>query len=121
MYEVNVYTTLGLLVAATAVYLVVGWIYVAFFHPLSIYPGPKLYAASAIPYSFHILRGELPFKVLQLHEKYGEVVRISPWELSYNSVQAWHEIYGHVRGDKKLSFQKDPKYWGPNITGHSSL
>lgn len=121
MLDLTVANSIGLVAACAALYLVLGWINSAFFHPLSGYPGPKLYAASAIPYSYHILRGQLPFKILELHKKYGDTVRISPWELSYTSPQAWQEIYGHVRGEKKLSFQKDPKYWGPNITGHSSL
>jgi hypothetical protein len=36
----------------------------------------------------------LPFSVKELHDAYGSVVRIAPDELSYNSPEAWQDIYG---------------------------
>lgn len=45
-----------------------------------------------------------------LHEKYGSVVRVSPNELAYNSVQAWEDIYGHRPGH--ANFHKDPIHVG---------
>jgi cytochrome P450 len=46
----------------------------------------------------------------QVHEKYGTVVRISPNELAFNSVQAWTDVYGHKTGRVDLS--KDPIHVG---------
>lgn len=43
-------------------------------------------------------RGDLTFKLLPLHEKYGPVVRIAPDELSFTHEDAWKDIYGHRVG-----------------------
>lgn len=45
-----------------------------------------------------------------LHDKYGSVVRLSPNELSFNTVQAWTDIYGHRPG--RLDLAKDPIHVG---------
>lgn len=45
-----------------------------------------------------------------LHDKYGPVVRVSPTELHFNSVQAWEDIYGHRIGHP--NFHKDPVHVG---------
>jgi hypothetical protein len=44
-------------------------------------------------------RGDLAFKLLPLHEKYGPVVRIAPDELSFTHPDAWKDIYGHRVGN----------------------
>lgn len=63
-------------------------------HPLRQYPGPWLWAISRIPYSYYCASGHGHRKILQLHEKYGDVVRVAPGELSYCSPEAWKEIFG---------------------------
>ena len=40
-----------------------------------------------------MVRGELPHRVKQLHEQYGEVVRVAPRELSIIDPAAWKDIY----------------------------
>ncbi|KAK1633226.1 cytochrome P-450 [Colletotrichum phormii] len=69
-------------------------IYNVYFHPLSRYPGPRLWAASRLPWNTVNLQGNLAWKIRELHEKYGPVVRIAPDELSYTSSTAWKKIYG---------------------------
>jgi hypothetical protein len=81
---------------------VISRLYSAFLHPLSKYPGPKLWALSTIPYEIHFFRGDLPYAVSELHEKYGPVVRISPNELSYIMEDAWNDIYGKFSGKPQL-------------------
>lgn len=81
-------------------------IYNVFFHPLSSYPGPKLYAASNIPQTIRKIKGTHAYHLKEFHDIYGEVVRISPNELSYNSAEAWNAIYGHVKGTKTKSYEK---------------
>ena len=50
-----------------------------------------------------------------LHEKYGEVVRITPGELSFISESAWKEIYGYHHG--RPTYIKAPrKFQFPNNT-----
>ena len=71
------------------------------------YPGPKLWTASNIPASFHNLCGRLPYAIKEFHDIYGDAVRIGPSHLSHISSDAWDDIYGHIRGRKTKSFQKD--------------
>lgn len=84
-------------------------VYAAYFHPLSKVPGPKLSALTRIPYIRHLLRGSTVDSLVDLHKKYGEVVRISPNEVSFTSGEtAWPEIYGFRTGKMKghLNMQK---------------
>ncbi|KAI8302091.1 Cytochrome P450 monooxygenase alt3 [Colletotrichum sp. SAR11_240] len=68
--------------------------YNIYFHPLRHYPGPRLWAISRLPWNLVNLKGSLAFRIRELHEQYGPVVRIAPDELSYTSSTAWKKIYG---------------------------
>ncbi|KAL1640058.1 hypothetical protein SLS58_007325 [Diplodia intermedia] len=70
-------------------------IYNIYFHPLHNFPGPKLAAASKIPYALNRCRGLQSKWTKAMHDKYGEVVRLAPDQLSFTSVEAWRDIYGH--------------------------
>ncbi|KAF4805891.1 Trichothecene C-15 hydroxylase [Colletotrichum siamense] len=63
-------------------------------HPLRKFPGPRLWAASRIPFAVTCATGQGHRKILQLHEKYGDIVRVAPDELVFCSPDAWKEIYG---------------------------
>ncbi|KAF2841015.1 cytochrome P450 monooxygenase [Patellaria atrata CBS 101060] len=92
------------------IYLVGLITYRLYFHPLAKFPGPKANAISPIPGIRSLLRGRLPLDNKLLHDKYGSVVRVSPNELSYNSTQAWEDIYGHRQGLQNM--HKDPIHVG---------
>ncbi|KAH8655306.1 cytochrome P450 [Xylariales sp. PMI_506] len=83
--------------------------YNVFFHPLRKYPGPKLWAASQIPWLWTILGGKTHREIWKLHTKYGPVVRIGPNELSYAQPEAWESIMGH-RKHGHVENLKDPNY-----------
>jgi hypothetical protein len=70
-------------------------IYNIFFHPLRHYPGPLLGRATAIYYIHYKVSGLQHVKEKEWHDTYGEVVRISPNYLSYNSAKAWMDIAGN--------------------------
>ncbi|KAI7911434.1 hypothetical protein M9X92_010530 [Pyricularia oryzae] len=90
------FSLVGFGIVSYVVYLaVVRPIYNVFFHPLSKYPGPKSWAASRIPYVLSSTGGHLQYKLLELHCKYGDVVRIAPNELSYVRPDAWKQVMGH--------------------------
>src|SRR5580700_6547575 len=72
-------------------------IYRVYFSPLSAYPGPKAWAISDLPRSYHLLKGDIPYKYAELHAKYGTVVRVGPTFLSYSTPDAWNDIYARVR------------------------
>lgn len=69
-------------------------IYNAFFHPLRKYPGPFFAGVTRAYYLYWDVGGRSHWKVKEWHEKYGDVVRIAPDELSYTDGQAWTTIYG---------------------------
>ncbi|KAI4282014.1 MAG: hypothetical protein L6R38_003271 [Xanthoria sp. 2 TBL-2021] len=103
--------TLGLLV-------VLGYcIYNVTFHPLRRFPGPKLWAASRIPWCYYQYRGQLHHRLLQLHTKYGHTVRVAPNELSYTHEGAWKKIYGH----RKEEMGKDPIFRLHTPTGAQNI
>ena len=61
---------------------------------------------SRLPYCWKLLRGNLPYDILRLHEKYGDVVRIAPDELAYSNATAWKEIMGHNPSGEELAKSK---------------
>lgn len=48
------------------------------------------------------MRGTLPFDMLELHKRYGDVVRIAPDELAFSHPDAWKDIMGHKKGEQEL-------------------
>ena len=95
-------------------------LYNIFLHPLSTYPGPKIAAASQIPWVWHTVSGRLPHWIKQLHDRFdSDVIRISPNELSYINPSAWKDIHGSRPGH--LSFEKDPGVYMIPPNGTASL
>lgn len=77
-------------------------VYNLFFHPLKHIPGPLLARATAFPYVYKIRTGEMHSWLQEQHEKYGEVVRVAPQEVSFISAEtAWSDIYGFRTGKYK--------------------
>ncbi|KAF6220920.1 hypothetical protein HO133_002600 [Letharia lupina] len=96
------------------VYLVSKAIDAIYFNALRHVPGPKLNALSMIPYARHLLAGTTVENTVKLHEKYGEMVRISPNEVSFISAEtAFPDIYGFRTGKLKghLNMAKDPVWY----------
>ncbi|KYG41641.1 hypothetical protein M433DRAFT_75432 [Acidomyces richmondensis BFW] len=78
-------------------------IYNVFLHPLARFPGPLINKISWLPTVMWTLRGRMPMETRRLHNKYGPVVRLSPKELSFNTLQAWNDIYSHRAGREDLN------------------
>lgn len=94
-------------------------IYNLFFHPLRKYPGPKLMAASRLPYMFGIISGRYPQTIKKLHEQHGEVVRVAPDELSFTDGRAWKIIYGTRPGHSQKP--KDLRFYSPGAAPAPSI
>lgn len=83
-----------------------------YLHPLSKYPGPILAGATKIPVAYVTWNGTLSHWQLALHERYdGDVVRISPDELSFISPSAWKDMYANRQGGIN-PFAKDMVIFG---------
>ncbi|KAK4544572.1 hypothetical protein LTR36_004144 [Oleoguttula mirabilis] len=109
---------LGLLATAALASVILWGIRNVYYHPLSRYPGPKLWAAYRIPYVVRNIQGVLPFKVLELHKRYGPVVRIAPDELAYTDPEGWSDIYGLQPG--RIQNAKDKYAYSPLEPGWDS-
>lgn len=105
---------MGLLLLAAVLlpfYLVGLGIYRLYFHPLAGVPGPKFAALTQWYESyfelFHKgLGGQYTFRIRQLHEEYGPIVRISPGEVHIDDPDFYSNIYTYKRGlDKPASLQ----------------
>ncbi|CAG7558796.1 unnamed protein product [Fusarium equiseti] len=98
----------GLAIFATALvlYTTIRTIYNVFFHPLSKVPGPKLYAVTQLPYLWNITRGQWMYRLSDLHDQYGPVVRYAPNDVSFITADAYKNIYGHKTAGAKI-FEKD--------------
>ncbi|KAI2616499.1 cytochrome P450 [Hypoxylon sp. NC1633] len=87
----------------------ISWIHNVYFHPLSGFPGPLLARASLLWRFIHTGSGKVHLSIEKLHRKYGPVVRMSPNELSFASVESWKAIYGHPAPGKPIPI-KAPFY-----------
>ncbi|KAK2747755.1 hypothetical protein FQN57_001785 [Myotisia sp. PD_48] len=83
--------------AITAIFFYLGGlcVYRLFFHPLAKFPGPKLAAVTRYYEAYYdiIQNGQYTFKIKELHEKYGPIIRISPFELHINDSDFHKQLY----------------------------
>lgn len=57
------------------------------------------------------MRGTLPFDMLEMHRKYGDIVRVAPDELAFSHPDAWNDIMGHKQG--ALEMEKASWFYRP--------
>ena len=89
-------------------------VYNILFHPLCKYPGSILAASTSIPLLYACFTGNIVKWTHAQRQRYGEVVRVSPNELSFINPDAWKDIYGH-RTAGKPNFRKEMKFYGPDL------
>ncbi|EZF31052.1 hypothetical protein H109_05539 [Trichophyton interdigitale MR816] len=85
-------------------------LYNIFLHPLRNYPGPILDVASQLIYSYHMVKGDSTKYIASLHERYGDVVRVGPRELSYISPSANRTIFAG-KSNEDTVYEKNPVIW----------
>ncbi|KAF2870695.1 cytochrome P450 [Massariosphaeria phaeospora] len=93
--------------AAACAYVVVGAIYRLHFSPVATFPGPRL-AALTYWYEFYydvIRKGSYTWRIQDLHDKYGPVVRINPQEIHVNDAAFYDSVYvGSSRRTEKWNY-----------------
>ncbi|KAH0593199.1 hypothetical protein MHUMG1_08921 [Metarhizium humberi] len=92
--------------------------YNLYLHPLRNFRGPRIAASSFLYYLYWVFSGKLHAHIKDLHDEYGDVVRISPNMLVYRNVQVWKDVYGH-RKHGAPAFMKDPEFYPDTPTGHT--
>ncbi|KAB2573234.1 Cytochrome P450 monooxygenase gsfF [Lasiodiplodia theobromae] len=85
-------------------YVLITIIYRIFFHPLHRIPGPFPAKFTELWRTRKYLAGNWHSDILELHRKYGPVVRISPNEVSFVDKEALAQVYGYTKSAKKTSW-----------------
>lgn len=85
------------------------------FHPLARIPGPFLWRASRLPFIRSFLSGNLVTDVRKLHEKYGDIVRIAPDEVSFAHEDIWHDAFGRNPLPRNPTFFQTPRGQPDNL------
>ncbi|KAJ5468639.1 Cytochrome P450E-classgroup I [Penicillium sp. IBT 31633x] len=101
----------------TAVVLAVYVSYMAYFHPLSRYPGPKIAALTNLWKAYYVYKLVLHEKLVELHEQYGPVVRVGPNHLHFWDGEAIAPIYKGGRKMGKTEFYDAFTAFNPNLFG----
>lgn len=75
-------------------------------NPLRNIPGPFLARFTRFWYFYEIYKGSFEATNIELHRKFGPIVRIAPSEYSIDDVEAAKTIYGHGNAFTKVSYTK---------------
>lgn len=108
--DVNDMLRLSLYIAGIVLlYSLVQDVYLAFFSPLSKFPGPKWRAFSILPRAINLWCGTEDRTIAALHAAYGPVVRTSPRTISFlGSAETWRQLHGFAHsGNPTLVHDKD--------------
>ncbi|KAH7355744.1 cytochrome P450 [Pyrenochaeta sp. MPI-SDFR-AT-0127] len=89
-------------VVAFAAYFVCWVVYSIFYHPLRNVPGPFAAKFTELWRTRRYFLGGWHDDILELHRKYGPVVRLAPNEVAFVDKQAMGKLYGHTTGTKKV-------------------
>ncbi|KAI9795009.1 MAG: hypothetical protein M1816_000029 [Peltula sp. TS41687] len=101
--------------ALSVFYLLGLAIYRLYFSPVARFPGPKL-AALTLWYEFYydvVKRGKYSWEIEKMHQKYGPIVRINPYELHINDADYYDEIYSGPT-QKREKWAWSAKMFGAN-------
>lgn len=88
-------------------FLLYGIVYRLYLSPIASFPGPKL-AALTFGYEFYydiIHKGQYIWKIKELHQKYGPVVRINPYELHLLDPEFYDKLLSDDRQANKWEWQ----------------
>ncbi|KAF6815012.1 cytochrome P450 [Colletotrichum plurivorum] len=95
-----------IVLASTVVYLASLAIYRLYLSPIAKFPGPKLAALTQWYEAYYELfsgdGGQFIWHYAELHEKYGPIIRINPWELHIQDSSFYDVLYSGSQHSSKL-------------------
>ena len=101
------YTRGGVLLGALLIYIGYIGIWRLYYSPISRIPGPRL-AALTWAYEFYydiVKGGQYTFKIIDLHRRYGPIIRINPDEIHVGDPDFYPILYtGSSRRREKWRF-----------------
>jgi len=106
-----------LFVAVFLVFFIGYIVYQRYFHPLARFPGPFLGSVTNFLKVYHLYTGNMPQIMLDLHQKYGPVVRIGPNDLDFIEADAVAPIFKSGRHMPKAPFYDGFTAFHPNVFG----
>ena len=56
-------------------------------------PGPLLSRYTNLPLKWHVIQGKRTQYIHRLHQSYGPVVRIAPYEVAFSDLETHHQIH----------------------------
>jgi len=83
-------------------------VYNRFFHPLAKVPGPVLAGATPLWLVWQCMNQRRPSLDLELHKRYGGVVRIAPNEIIFSNPEYFKTVYGAGSKFTKSRFYEAP-------------
>lgn len=111
-------TRLPSMAALSIIFAAAYLVYYRYLHPLSKYPGPFWASVTDAWKAYQLSTLHLPEKLMELHQEYGEVVRVGPNDLSFRSADASSSIYkAGGRKMPKTSFYDGFTAFLPNLFG----
>ena len=77
------------------VYVAYGIVHRLYFSPIAFIPGPRLAALSFwYEFCYDVIKGgKYTWRIGQMHERYGPIVRINPYEIHINDPDFYDEVY----------------------------
>lgn len=134
-FPASLLQAIPLLVAGLVLCTVYGAIWRLYFSPIAGFPGPKLAALTlwSVPplssnqsqeltnnrYEFYYdvfpNYGQYTFHLIKLHEIYGPIIRINPWELHISDPQFYETLYSSTKKRNKWYWQT--RMFGLDLSG----
>ncbi|KAF4312017.1 hypothetical protein GTA08_BOTSDO12161 [Botryosphaeria dothidea] len=108
--------------AAVLLYCLCGAVYRLYLSPLASFPGPRL-AALTPWYEYYydgIKGGQYTFKLKELHQQYGPIIRISPHELHVNDPAFVDTLYASG-GKKRDKYKFYTQQFGLSQAGFGTI
>jgi len=96
-------------------------IYRLYLHPLAKFPGPLIGRITDWYSVFHCLKGDRYLDFIDLHNRYGDVVRFGPNRLSFSSADALQAIYGSRANTTKSSQYKAMAFYMKEASTHATI